>query len=137
MHKASALVLQLALSCAVPLTSAQLDHPSSLMFIFVSGKDHCVAICHLDVPSSYPSHFAYAQDVKSVAFHLPHYLGHLSSCVHPTHIVDFGVANDLVGCWASCKLSPSGIMVCPPVPPSMATALLLLIRLPGIVAPVL
>lgn len=41
--------------------------------------------------------------------------------------------SDLVGHWASRKLLPSGIMVFPAVPPSTA----LLIRLPGIVVPVL
>ena len=46
---------------------------------------------------------------------------------HPTRILDFGVANDLVGLWASRRLSPIDVMVCPVVPPSTATASPLLI----------
>ena len=48
---------------------------------------------------------------------------------HPclTPVVDFGVANDLVGLRASRRLLPIDIMVCPAVPPSTATALPLLI----------
>jgi len=61
---------------------------------------------------------AYTHDVKSVAFHLSRYLGRFSSCVrrsyvptshtHQTRIVEFGVANGLVGRWTFRKLSPSG-----------------------------
>ena len=46
---------------------------------------------------------------------------------HPTHILDFGVANDLVSLWASHRLLHIGVMLCPAVCPSMGTASPLLI----------